>query len=466
MVNKFDYDVFIIGAGPGGYVAALRATKLGLKTGLAEKNRLGGVCLNEGCIPSKSLISQANIYKNCLDAKYMGITADFTSFDYSKVFKKSRLAVDRLSKGIGFLLKNNKIDVFDGKAELVGENTVLLKNGKDKKITAKNIILATGSSPREIKNFIFDEDKILSSTGTLMMDKLPTRIGILGSGAIGIEFAHIMNSFGVEVHLIELLGRILPLEDEDVSKTLHNSFTRRGIKIYLSHKAYSFEILKNKAVSLNLESNGIRKNIVVDKLLAAVGRKPNIDAIGLEKVGVETEKGFVKVGDYYTTNVKSIYAIGDIVNTAQLAHTASKEAEIAVNHIAGIKTEKFIDEKTIPSTVYCEPQVASFGRTQQYLRENKISYEKSQINYRGLGKAVAAGKTDGFVKVLYNKKSKKILGVHIIGAEATELIHELLICVSGEISTGILADTVFAHPTFSEIIIETMKNIEGAAVHI
>jgi len=463
--QKFDYDVFVIGAGPGGYVAAVKAAKSGFKTGLAEKNSLGGVCLNVGCIPSKSLISQADIYSNCIDAKYMGVTADFSQFDYSKVFKKSRSVVNRLTKGVGFLLKSNGVEVFEAEAGLYDNHTIVLKGEDKKTVTAKNIILATGSSPREIENFQFDEDKIISSTGALMLEKLPKRIAILGAGAIGIEFAYIMNSFGVEVHLIELLDRIVPLEDGEISKTLHNSFTRKGIKISTSHKADSYSTLNTGAVSLNLKNKDGSKNIVVDKILVAVGRKPNIDRIGLETIGIHTEKGFIKVGDYYKTNVDSVYAIGDIVRTPQLAHVASKEAEIAVNHITGVETEKFIDDRTIPSAVYSEPQVASFGRTEEYLIDNNIAYDKTQVSYRGLGKAVAVGKTDGFVKILYDKKDKSILGAHIIGAEATELIHELLLSASAGISSSMVADTVHAHPTFSELIMETMKTIDGSGGH-
>ena len=465
MTQQFDYDVFVIGAGPGGYVAALRAAKLGLKTGLAEKNRLGGVCLNVGCIPSKSLISQAEIFRNYIEAEYMGVPVELYKFDYSKVFKKSRAVVDRLIKGIGFLLKSNNIDVYETQASLADKNTVILKGENETKVTAKNIILATGSSPREIEKFQFDEDKILSSTGALMLDKLPKRIAILGAGAIGIEFAYIMNSFGVEVYLIELLDRIAPLEDEEISKALHNSFTRKGIKIHASHKALSCKTLNNGALSLDLENTNGRKNIVVDKILVAVGRKPNTEGIGLENTGIDIEKGFVKAGDYYKTNIDSIYAIGDIVRTPQLAHVASKEAEIAVNHIAGQGNEKFVDETLVPSAIYSEPQVASFGRTEQYLIDNKIDYEKIKVSYRGLGKAVAVGKTDGFIKILHDKNKKTILGAHIIGAEATELIHEILLGASAGLKPEVIADTIHAHPTFSELIMESMKSIDGSAVH-
>jgi len=464
MKYKFDYDVVIIGGGPGGYVAAIRASQLGLKAAVIEKEKVGGVCLNVGCIPSKALIHQAERYQGLTEMEKLGVAIDRRGFDYKKVFNKSRKAAETLSKGVNFLLKKNKVDLIESRATITGKNEVSLANGE--KITGKNIIIATGSKSKEIPGFTFDEKFVLSSTGALMQETLPNKILIIGGGAIGVEFAYIMSSFGVEVVLIEVLDRILPPEDEEISAALTRTFKKKGIKVLTETKALSMEIKDNK-VSVLLEDNKkVQQALIVDQILVAVGRSPNTTGIGLEDIGVETEKGFIQVGDYYETAVPGIFAIGDVVDTPLLAHVASKEGEIAVEYMAGLTPPKKIDPMAIPSAVYCEPQVASFGYTEWRAKLESIEYEKASFPFRGAGKSVAVEQPDGMVKVLFDPKTKEILGAHVMGVNATELIHEILLAKTAELLPEDIATMVHAHPTLSEAVMESMRAAEGWAIHI
>ncbi len=464
MKQDFDYDLLVLGGGPGGYVAAIRASRLGLKTAVIERDKLGGVCLNVGCIPSKSLIHQAKMFDSLGELESLGVTVDRKGLDYKKVYSKSRKAADTLSRGVSYLMKKNGIDVIQAEGMITGKNEISLSTGR--KVTGRFIIIATGSRPKVIPGFEFDEKYVLSSTGALMLDKLPEKMLILGAGAIGVEFAYIMNSFGVEVVLVELMDRILPLEDEEISSLLARSFTKAGIKVMTGAKALSVSVEGDKA-RVELEDNkGTRSAVTVDKVLVAVGRTPNTDGIGLENIGIATEKGYIPVGDYYRTSVEGIYAIGDVVNTPLLAHVASKEGEIAAEDIAGISTQKRIDPLSIPGAVYCEPQVASFGLSEWRAKKEGVPYEKASFPYRGAGKSVAVGQPDGFVKVLYDPRTKELLGAHIIGADATEIIHELLLIRAAELLPEDVASMVHAHPTISEVVMEVMRAVEGKAVHV
>ncbi|MGA2642763.1 MAG: dihydrolipoyl dehydrogenase, partial [Spirochaetia bacterium] len=427
----FDFDVLIIGSGPGGYVAGIRAGQLGLKAAAIERDKVGGVCLNVGCIPSKTLIHQAELFRSLPALKEMGLAIDLKGFDYSRVFDKSRKAADTLSKGVQFLLKKNKVELINGDAALSGKNEVTLKDGK--KITGKNIVIATGSRPRIIPGFEFDEQKVLSSTGALMLKKLPKKAIILGAGAIGVEFAHVWNGFGVEVHLVEMMERILPLEDAEAVQVLARAFQKRGMQMSTSTKAVSMQ-KSGSGVSVVIEDRaGARTTLEADLILVVVGRTINTDGIGLEKVGIVPEKGFIPVGDYNQTKVPGLYAVGDVVATPLLAHVAFKEAEMAVEHIAGKSPSPRIDPLAIPGATYCEPQVASFGLPEWKAVEKGISFAKASFPYRGAGKSVAVEQTDGFVKVIYDPKTKEILGAHVVGADATELIHELLLARTAEL---------------------------------
>jgi dihydrolipoamide dehydrogenase len=464
MKTDYKYDVVIIGGGPGGYVAAIRASQLGLRAAVVEKEKVGGVCLNVGCIPSKSLIHQAGLYQSLSDLETLGISIDRQGFDYGKVFQKSRKAADTLSKGVNFLLKKNKVDLYNSLGTLSGKNEVSLSSGE--KLTGKNIIIATGSSPREIPGFAFDEKYILSSTGAIMQEKLPESILIIGGGAIGVEFAYIMASFGVEVTVVEVMDRLLPMEDEEISGELDRAFRKQKIRVKTGTKALSKEI-KDGRVSVVLEdSKGEKETLTAAKVLVAVGRRPNSAGLGLESLGIETDRGFIQVGDYYQTSVPGIYAIGDVINTPLLAHVASKEGEIAAEHIAGKNPPKRLDPLSIPSAVYSEPQVASFGYTEWQAKEEGIAYEKASFPFRGAGKSVAEERPDGFIKVLFDPATKEFLGAHCIGANATELIHEILLAKKSELLPEDIASMVHAHPTLSEAVMESMRAVEGWAIHI
>ena len=460
----FDCDIVIIGAGPGGYVAAIRAAQLGLKPILIERSKVGGVCLNIGCIPSKSLVHQAGIYGSSKALTDMGLSIDNSAFDYSRVQKKSRLSADRLSKGIEYLLKKNKIELIKAEAKIESQNKVLLSD--EKKITGKNILIATGSRPRELPGLSFDEKRVISSTGALMLKKLPKRMLILGSGAVGIEFAHIFSSFNVEIHLVEMLSRVLPIEDEEISSILHKSFSKRGINIYTSTVAKSFETVSKGLVAHLEQTSGKPIQIEVDQILVAIGRTTNTENLGIEDSGIRLEKGFVPVNSYYQTKVPGIYAIGDVINSPQLAHVASKEAEIAVEHMAGLQPKDLMNTDLIPSVVYCEPQVGSFGLSEVRARERGIAFEKACFPFRGAGKSVTIEQPDGMVKVLYSPGTKEILGAHIIGAESTELIHEILLAKKSELLPEDIGTMIHAHPTLSEAVMEAMRAIDKRAIHI
>ena len=460
----YDYELVVIGAGPGGYVAAIRASQLGMKAAVIEKDKPGGVCLNIGCIPSKALIHQADIFQSIKDLEDMGVQVDTSAFEYGKVFQKSRKAADMLSKGVSFLLKKNKVEYIEGTATLAGPNEVTMDSGK--KVSGKSIIVATGSRPREIPGFSFDEKTVLSSDGALMLETLPKSIIILGGGFIGVEFAHIMNSFGVEVNVVELLDRLLPIEDEESSTVVTRSFKKRKIGIYTSTKATGMKKAKGGVVLSVEKKDGEKAELEAEKLLVVVGRAPNTENIGLDKVGITTDKGFIPVGDYYQTSVPSIYAIGDVVATPQLAHVASKEGEIAVEHMAGRSPVPKIDPHVIPSAVYCEPQVASFGYKEYEAQQQGLNYKKAVFPYRGAGKSVAIEKPEGHVKILYDPETAEILGAHVAGSEATELIHELLLAKSAELLPADIADMIHAHPTLSEALMEAARTAEGWAIHV
>ena len=356
-----------------------------------------------------------------------------------------------------------KTDIADGIYD-PSKDEVTLKDGK--KFTGKNIIIATGSRPRIIAGFEFDEQKVLSSTGALMLKKLPKKAIILGAGAIGVEFAHVWNGFGVEVHLVEMMERILPLEDAEAVQVLARSFQKRGVQMYTATKAVSMQ-KGDSGVSVVIEDKaGARKNLEADLILVVVGRTINTDSIGLEKVGIVPDKGFIPVVDYNQTKVPGIYAVGDVVATPLLAHVAFKEAEIAVERIAGRSPSPRIDPLSIPGATYCEPQVASFGLPEWKAVEKGIAFAKASFPYRGAGKSVAVDQTEGFVKVLYDPKTKEILGAHIVGADATELIHELLLARTAELLPEDIATMIHAHPTLSETVGESMRAVEGWAIHI
>ena len=461
---SYDYDLIVVGGGPGGYVAAIRSSQLGLKTTVIEKDQLGGVCLNIGCIPSKSLIHQAKIFSQADLLKKMGVTVDLDSFDYAKVHKVSRNAAQKLSKGVQFLLKKNKVDVVDGQASLVDPHTV--KVGGDRRITGRFILLAVGSRPKEIPGFPFDEDRVLSSTGALMLTELPKSLLILGAGPIGVEFAYVFRSFGVEVHLVEMLDSILPLEDREASGVLVKQLSRMGVQVSVGTKASDLSRSKS-GVSVSLEGkDGKVEKATADKILVAVGRSPNSEGLGCEAIGLELDRGFVPTGDYYQTSVSGVFAVGDVNGPPLLAHVASKEGEIAVEHMAGAHPSARLDPLSVPGAVYSEPQLASFGYTEKAAKERGIAYKAASFPYRGAGKSIAIGEPEGFVKILTDQETDEIIGAHVVGAEATELIHELLLARWAELLAEDIAGMTHAHPTLSEAVMEAARAVEGRAIHI
>jgi len=465
MSELVTYDVTIIGAGPGGYVAGIRAAQLGLKVCIIEKDKPGGICLNWGCIPSKSLIHQASMFNDRLELEQMGVSVDTRNFDYGRVHKKSREATQRLNTGVEFLLKKNRVDLIQGTARIVSRNKVVVQ-GSGRMIECRNIIIATGSRPAEIPGFEFDEERVLSSTGILSMTRLPQSLIILGAGAIGCEFAYVMNSFDVKVTLVEMEHHILPFEDAEVAGILENSFKRSGIQVLTATRAISLEKTDTGVMVSLVGGDGKQQKVEAEKALCVFGRRPNTEDIGLDSIGLKTEKGYIPVGDYYETSVKGVFAIGDVVATPLLAHVASKEGEIAVEHIAGRKSSRArIDIHAIPSAIYCEPQVASFGLREAEAKEKNISYKKALFPYKGVGKAVAIDHAEGMVKLLYDPETQEILGCHIIGHDATELIHEVLLAKTSELLPEDIADMVHAHPTISEALMEVAKAVNGEAIH-
>ncbi|MDR2578088.1 MAG: dihydrolipoyl dehydrogenase [Chitinispirillales bacterium] len=470
MPHNYDYDALIIGSGPGGYVAAIRAAQLGQKVAVVEKGALGGVCLNIGCIPTKSIIHQAEIFRGRSKLTAMGVAVDDSGFKYENVFNVSRRTADGLSKGVAYLLKKNNVEVIIGAARLVSSHEVAV-DGADgsRTVTARAVIAATGSRPRIIPGLEFDGKRILSSDDALMLKELPRRALIVGSGAIGVEFAHIMNAFGVEVHLVEMMERILPLDDGEVTALLTRLFTKRGIKVYTSAKISSHKINGESIDAVIDGAGGNMTALSVDKIFVMAGRTPNTDSVGFENLGIDTSasNGFIETGDYYQTAVKSVYAIGDIIASSPLlAHAASAEGEIAAEHIAGHKPRAArVDIMSIPGVVYCEPQTASFGLTEEQAVSQNVPFVKAAFPYRGCGKAVATDAADGMVKLLASPSTKKILGAHIIGSNASELIHELLLARNAGITPAQIATMIHAHPTLSETIMEAARAIEGWAVH-
>jgi len=468
-MSAYNYDLIIIGGGPGGYVSAVRASQLGLKTALIEKDKLGGVCGNWGCIPSKALIHQAEAFHTIGALEHMGVKVDVSGLDYSKVQAKSRAAAEGSGKGTAYLMKKNKVDVVAGTAVVTGPNEVVVDGAQ--KLTASALLVATGSRPRALPGFEFDETQVLSSTGILSMTNLPKSLLILGSGAIGMEFAYIMNAFGVEVTVVEMLPRVLPVEDHETAAVVEKAFVKRGVKFHVGTKASSLK-KSPSGVELTIEKDGKTDVLRAEKILVAVGRVPNTENLGLEKQGVKLDRGFVTVGDYYQTGAPSIYAIGDIVPSPLLAHVASKEGEIAVEYLAsklkGGKAphEKKLDPALIPGATYCEPQIASFGLTEEKAKEKKIEYKAYSFPFTGNGKAKAVDHTEGLAKVVYDPKTKEILGGHVVGLYATELVHELLLAKKAELLPEDIATMVHAHPTVSEAVMEAARGVEGWAIHI
>lgn len=463
-MNK--YDVVVIGSGPGGYVAAIRSAQRGLKTALIEKEHIGGVCLNWGCIPTKAIIKSVNTYRDIQDAASLGIDITEAKADVAKIVARSREVADQLSKGIAFLLKKNEVEVFDGFGKLLDPNTIQVEknDGEVVNIEATNVILATGAKPKTLRHIQPDGKKIITSKHALALDKLPSSMAIMGAGAIGLEFAYIYKHLGVEVTVVEFLPAIAPNEDEEISKELLKAYKKQKIKVLISTKVMEVKEI-GEGLKLTLEGPKGESELEVDMLLSAVGVTPNTLGIGLEELNIEMDGPFIKVNEKQETNIKNVYAIGDVAGNPCLAHKASKEGLIAIDNIQG-RTVEALNKDAIPACTYCEPQVASIGLNEKDAVERGIDYYTSKVYYRAIGKAIAVGHFDGFMKFLVEKESGKILGAHCIGAEATELIAELSLAVTKKLTVKDVAETIHAHPTLSEITMETAENALGEAIHV
>ncbi len=464
MSHKYQYDVAVLGGGPGGYVAAIRAAQLGLKTAIIDEDKLGGICLNWGCIPTKALLKNAEVLHTVKGAKQFGITIPSFDVDFPKVIERSRSVSDRLSKGIQFLMKKNGIDHFLGRGELTNANTLIIKR-KDgpQKVTANHIIIATGGRPREFPGLEIDKKRVIGSKQAMVLEKPPKTMIIIGAGAIGVEFAYFFQSFGSKIHLVEMMDRILPIEDKDISLELEKSLKKSGIKVHTGTQVKMIDRLKTK-VKVHIASGGTTEILEGDVALVAVGVTGNIEGIGLEKAGVKTDRGAIKIDKYGQTSVPSIYAIGDVTGPPWLAHVASAQGHVAAEKIAG-HTTRPVDYSNIPGCTYCQPQVASLGLTEEKALEAGYKIKVGKFMFRASGKAMAIHETTGFVKIIFDEKYGELLGCHIIGSEATEMIAELGVAKALETTWEELATTIHAHPTLSEAIMEAAMDAFGQSIH-
>ncbi|HAF60867.1 MAG TPA: dihydrolipoyl dehydrogenase [Anaerolineaceae bacterium] len=463
-----EYDVIVIGAGPGGYVAAIRAAQLGFTTAIIEKRWLGGVCLNVGCIPSKALLKNAEVARTLREeAKDYGITGDNITIDYATAVKRSRRVSDRLTRGVGFLMKKNKIDVYEGFAFLKTKNTIHvdLNNGEKEELKTKNIIIATGAYPFIPPSWNHDGKKVLTYEDAILQEKLPASAIIIGAGAIGAEFATIWSSFGTKISIVEMLPNILPLEDEELSAELQKAFLKRGIQIFTGHKVEAIEPT-GSGVKVTVSVNGEIKELEAEQALVAIGFKANTENLGLENADVELDKrGFIQVDQNMATNTPGIWAVGDVNGKLLLAHAASTMGIHCVETIKGIQRNP-IDFNMIPSATYCYPQVASFGFTEKQAKEAGKEIKVGRFPFQANGKSLGLGESNGFVKVVVDAKYGEILGAHMIGPEVSELLPELTLAHNAELTIEEVAHNVHAHPTLSEVLMEAAEDALGHAIHI
>jgi len=461
-----NYDVIVIGSGPGGYVAAIRASQLGFSTAIIEREALGGICLNWGCIPTKALLKSAQVFEYLNHAADYGIVCKGGEADFPAVIKRSRNVAEGMSKGIQFLMKKNKIDVIMGTATLKKGGKILVKNedGSSKEYTAKHTILATGARSRELPNLKQDGKNIIGYRQAMNLEKQPESMVVVGSGAIGVEFAYFYNALGTKVTVVEYLDRIVPVEDEEVSKQLERSLKKAGINILTGAEVTGVKS-SGKGNTVSIKSAKGDSTIQASVVLSAVGITPNIENIGLEEVGVKTEKGRVVVDDYYKTNVDGVYAIGDLVKGQALAHVASAEGITCVEKIAGQHVEP-IDYNNIPGCTYCTPEIASVGFTEKAAKDAGYEIKVGKFPFSASGKASAAGEKDGFVKVIYDAKYGELLGAHMIGAHVTEMIAEMVVARKLETTGHEILKSIHPHPTMSEAIMEATADAYGEVIHL
>lgn len=461
-----NFDVIVLGSGPGGYVTAIRASQLGLKTAIIERESLGGVCLNWGCIPTKALLKSAQVFEYLQHADAYGLKAEGVDKDFGAVVKRSREVADGMSKGVQFLMKKNKIEVLKGFGKLKPGKKIMVKDGegKETEYSAEHIIIATGARSRELPSLPQDGKKIIGYREAMTLDSQPKSMIVVGSGAIGIEFAYFYNAMGTEVTVVEFLPSIVPVEDEEVSKQLERSFKKAGVKIKTSAEVTSVDT-SGEGVKATVKTEKGEEILEADIVLSAVGIKANIENIGLEDVGITTERDKIMVNDYYQTNIPGYYAIGDVTPGQALAHVASAEGILCVEKIAGIHVEP-LDYGNIPGCTYCMPEVASVGLTEAQAKEKGFDIKVGKFPFSASGKAKASGNSDGFVKVIFDAKYGEWLGCHMIGAGVTDMIAEAVVARKLETTGHEILKAVHPHPTMSEAVMEAVAAAYGEVIHL
>ncbi len=462
------FDVTVIGAGPGGYVAAIRAAQVGLKTAIIEKDKdLGGTCLLRGCIPTKELLHSAHVFDLITDPKEFGVSVEGFKLHFDKVMERKNKVVGKLSKGVEFLMKKNKITVFKGHGRLEGKGrvTVTGADGKAQEVSTKNVIIATGSAPRLLPNLEVKSPRVVTSDELLDFDHVPKSMIVLGAGAVGVEFASVFKRFGSDVTVVELLPRIVPIEDEETSAELQRAFRKRGIKVMTNTRFESARVNPGDVEITCTGADGKPVTLKAETLLVAIGRRPVTDGLGLEKTKIESDRGYLKVDQYMRTAEPNVYAIGDVVPTPWLAHVASKEGCLAAEHIAG-KNPHPINYNHVPNCTYCEPEIGSVGLSEAKAKEKGYQVKVGKFPFSALGKAMILGETEGFVKVVSDARYDEILGVHIIGPHATDLLAEACVALGLEATTTELGQIMHAHPTLSEAVMEAAEAVHGMATSI
>ena len=460
-----EYDIIILGSGPGGYVTAIRSSQLGLKTAIVEKESLGGICLNWGCIPTKALLKSAQVFEYLKHAEDYGLTIKDYNKDFDAVVNRSRKVAENMSKGVHFLMKKNKIDVIEGHGKIIaGKKIAVSKGKKTEEYQAKNIIIATGARSREIPNLKQDGEKVIGYREAMTLSNQPKKLIVVGSGAIGIEFAYFYNSMGTEVTIIEYLNRIVPVEDQEVSKQLERSFKKSGIKIMTGSEVIGVDT-KGKGVRVTVKTSKGEEKIAADIVLSAVGIKTNIENIGLEDIGIAVDRDKILVNDFYQTNLPGYYAIGDVTQGQALAHVASAEGILCVEKIAGQHVEP-LDYGNIPGCTYCSPEIASVGLTEVQAKDKGFEIKVGKFPFSASGKAQAGGNSEGFVKVIFDAKYGEWLGCHMIGSGVTDMISEAVLGRKLETTGHEVLKAVHPHPTMSEAVMEAVADAYNEVIHI
>lgn len=469
-----EYDLVILGGGTGGYVAAIRASQLGLKTAIVEKGKLGGTCLHKGCIPSKALLRSAEVFATAKHSEDFGVITSDVSINFGKVQERKNKIVDQLHKGVQHLMKQGKIDVFEGTGRILGPSifspmpgtiSVEMNNGDENEmLIPKNVIVATGSRPRTLPGLDIDGQLVMTSDEALALEEVPNSIIIVGGGVIGIEWASMLSDFGADVTVIEYADRIIPTEDKEISKEMQRLMKKKGVKIVTGAKVLPETLQKGEGVTISAEVKGSQKEFTAEKLLVSVGRQANTEGIGIENTDIQIEKGFISANEYFQTKESHIYAIGDVIGGLQLAHVASHEGIVAVEHIAG-QNPSPIDYSLVSKCIYSSPEAASVGLTEDEAKEKGHNVKTGKFSFRAIGKALVFGESDGFVKIVADKDSDDILGVHMIGPHVTDMISEAGLARVLDATPWEVAHTIHPHPTLSEAIGEAALAVDGKAIH-